>query len=161
MKITLTPTDLIERCVWSKYEYFILKDMSLEEKKLLVAENKEFEIDEKSAYLIGLLKTLYTDNLVHRFNEHMIESLTIKSFAINDKKAMVTRDSIYQEIYGFQKRFPAYYKPNADIESSLKELKDYCQNIVDLVSKLPITLFQDTPCISLFRIKKLLNVHGV
>lgn len=160
MKITLTPVDLIERCVWSKYDYFILKDMSAEEKKLLVAENKEFEIDEQTAYLIGLLKTLYTDNLVHKFNEHMIQSLTIKSFATKDKKAIVTRDSVYSEVNEFKKKFPSFYTPSAELAKPIDDLRAYMEEVIRQVSKLPIYLHDSIPCISLYRIKKLLNVHG-
>jgi hypothetical protein len=66
MKILVCPEDLIKRCVWDHYVYYVLG--SDKEGERILKENNEFEIDERSAVVIGLLKVIETENLIHKFN---------------------------------------------------------------------------------------------
>ena len=77
MKIILCAEDLIRRCVWDSYVYYVLgSDKDAEQ---LLKENKEFEISERDALVIGLLKVIETSNLIHKFNTYVVDFLTNKS----------------------------------------------------------------------------------
>ena len=73
MKILITPEDIVKRCLWDNYVYYIL-DSNKEAEKILL-ENKEIELTEKDAFVIGLLKVMETENLIHRFNMNVSEFL--------------------------------------------------------------------------------------
>ena len=66
MQIKVTAEDLIRRCVWDNYVYYIVGSEKEAEKKL--KENSEFELSERDALIIGLLKVIETDNLIFKFN---------------------------------------------------------------------------------------------
>ena len=55
MIITVTPEDLIRRCLWADYKRFALNKKSEQEIQLLVKENKPISITEDLGYAIGLL----------------------------------------------------------------------------------------------------------
>jgi len=77
MKIAITPEDLVRRCLWDHFVYYILgSDKNAE---IMLNENKELELSEKDALVIGLLKTIETDNLIHKFNTYVVDFLTNKS----------------------------------------------------------------------------------
>ena len=87
MQIKVSPEDLIKRCVWDHYVYYVLgSDKNAEQ---LLKENKEFEISERDALVIGLLKVIETSNLIHKFNTYVVEFLTNKS--INQGKDVLVR----------------------------------------------------------------------
>ena len=77
MEITITPEDLIRRCVWDNYTYYILG--SEKEAERILKENQQISITERDALIIGLLKVIETDNLIHKFNTYIFEILTNKS----------------------------------------------------------------------------------
>jgi len=77
MKITIRPSGIIKRCCWDAYVYYVLKS-DKEGQKLLEAD-EEFEISEKDALVMGLLKVIETDNLIHKFNGYIVEVLMNKS----------------------------------------------------------------------------------
>ena len=56
MQITILPEDLIRRCVWDNYVYYIVGSEKEAEKILL--ENKETQISERDALVIGLLDAI-------------------------------------------------------------------------------------------------------
>jgi hypothetical protein len=77
MKILISPEDIIKRGCWDSYVYYIVgSDKDAQE---ILKENKEFEISERDALIIGLLKVLETENLIHRFNNYIYELLVNKS----------------------------------------------------------------------------------
>ena len=66
MQITIQPEELIKMCLWDSYVYYILG--SDKEAEKILKENKEMAISERDALIIGLLKVIETDNLIHKFN---------------------------------------------------------------------------------------------
>ena len=70
MQIKITPEDILKRGLWDYYTYYIIGNEK--ESQELLKNNKEFIISEKDAIVIGLLKVMETDNLIHRFNDYLI-----------------------------------------------------------------------------------------
>lgn len=128
MIITLTPNDIIKRCLWTAYKKFSLRDKSESEIEKIVKEDKLISMDEEMAYVIGLLKVIETDNLTYRFNNHIIDILKIKSTIFNNDVYISVR-VIETELNIFKKRFPNYWKPESDYEKGLTELNQYIERI--------------------------------
>ena len=85
MKILITPEDIVKRCLWDSYTYYIVG--SEKEAEKLLKENKEFELSERDAIVIGLFKVMETDNLIHRFNDYLTHFLTVRS--LKDKEGFL------------------------------------------------------------------------
>ena len=136
MKIVLTPHDIIERALWWKYQYYILDGMSQDKIDKIVEENEEFEITEREALIINLLKCIETDNLKHRLNQHVLHLLSVKSAEVDkDKKKVyaIRKNAIDDELTTFLKNFPEKWDAKANYKYSLEEVKEY---IVGLKEKL-------------------------
>lgn len=138
MQIIVNPNDIIERCLWDKYVRFCLKDESKNDIDKIIKNNKPISLSEEDAYVIGLLKVIKTDNLVHRFNEDMIENLQIKS-SMYDDQLFVKKSAINKQIDSYLNKFPDSYEPPLNYKESLNDLKDYIKKIQNKVSKLSIT----------------------
>ena len=141
MIITLTPEDLIKRCLWSDYKRFVLKDKNEEEIKNIVKENKPMALTENDAYAIGLLKVIETDNLIHRFTIHMKETINIKS-TIFDKNVFMSVRIVENELESFKKRFPEYWSPDTVYESSIKELNEHITELQESIKTFDIYEFK-------------------
>ena len=63
MKIFITPEEIVRLCLWDLYSYYIVG--SEKESEKILKENKEIELSEKDGYVIGFLKTMESDNLIH------------------------------------------------------------------------------------------------
>lgn len=137
MQIILTPNDIIQRCLWDKYKKFILYEKTEEEVKKIVDDNKPFSISEEDAYAIGLLRIIETDNLVHRFNENILDVLQIKSNIIKDE-LYINKTTLTREVSTYMLKFPDYYKSPFNYKQSIEELKDYLKKIEKSVSELEI-----------------------
>jgi hypothetical protein len=124
MQIQVFPTDLVVRCCWDNYTYYVLgSDKNAEQ---LLKENKEFEISERDALVIGLLKVIETPNLIHKFNTYIVELLTNKS--INQGKDVIVRKkALESSVDKFLDKFPDYWVPNTEYKSSLTDLVDYIE----------------------------------
>ena len=70
MKIEICPEELIKRCVWDNYVYYIIG--SDKEAEKLLKENLTIEISERDALIIGVLKIMETENLIHKYNTYVI-----------------------------------------------------------------------------------------
>lgn len=124
MQIRVFPTDLVVRCVWDNYTYYVLG--SEKDAEALLKENKEFEISERDALIIGLLKVIETPNLIHKFNTYIVEFLTNKS--INQGKDVIVRKkALESSVDKFVDKFPDYWVPNTEYKKSLTELVDYIE----------------------------------
>lgn len=124
MKIILCAEDLVKRCVWDNYTYYVLG--SEKDAEALLKENKEFEISERDALIIGLLKVIETPNLIHKFNTYIVEFLTNKS--INQGKDVIVRKkALESSVDKFVDKFPDYWVPNTEYKKSLTELVDYIE----------------------------------
>jgi hypothetical protein len=135
MKILITPEDIVKRCLWDSYTYYIVG--SEKEAEKLLKENAEFELSERDAIVIGLLKVMETDNLIHRFNDYLTHFLTVRS--VKDKESfLIKKKSLEANIDKFLDKFPDYWTPNTFYTSSLKDLVEYIDNLRDEIEKLDI-----------------------
>ena len=137
MQIKIYPEDLIKRCLWDSYVYYILG--SEKEAEKILKENKEMEISERDALIIGLLKIIETDNLIHKFNTYVVEILTNKSIHSPQKDGLLIRKKTFDTaIDKFVDKFPDYWEPSTNWTNSLKELIDYIANMKKDVDELEI-----------------------
>jgi hypothetical protein len=137
MQIKVYPEDLIKRCLWDSYVYYILG--SEKEAEKILKENKEMDITERDALIIGLLKTIETDNLIHKFNTYVIEILTNKSIHSPQKDGLLIRKKTFDTaIDKFVDKFPDYWYPSTTWTNSLKDLIDYIANMKKEVEALEI-----------------------
>ena len=135
MKIILCAEDIVKRCLWDSYTYYIVG--SDKEAEKILKENKEFELSERDAIVLGLLKVMETDNLVHRFNDYMVHFLTIKSIKEKDE-VLVRKRSVEIAIEKFLDKFPDYWVPPANYANALKDLISYIDELKEKIEKLEI-----------------------
>jgi hypothetical protein len=136
MKIVLCAEDIIKRCLWDNYVYYILGGSDKEAEKIL-KENLEIEVSEKDALVIGLLKVIETDNLIHKFNGYVMELLTNKS--LKEKELLLVRKkALDAAIDKFVEKFPDYWEPSTRYRNGLSDLVDYVENIKKDVEKLEV-----------------------
>jgi hypothetical protein len=145
MQIRVFPTDLLKRCIWDHYVYYVLGSDKDGEK--ILNENKEFEISEKDALVIGLLKVIETDNLIHKFNTHIVDLLSNKSINSNqtsDKiKILIRKKTLDTSTDKFLDKFPDYWVPDVFYKKSLIDLVDYIQEFKNKIEKLEIYKISD------------------
>lgn len=141
MTIKLHPEDIVRRCLWDHYVYYILGGSDKEAERLL-KENEQIEISEKDALVIGLLKVIETDNLIHKFNGYVMELLTNKS--IKEKEALLIRKKTFDAaVDKFVEKFPDYWEPNSLFRRGLEDLVLYVENIKKDVDCLEISKIVD------------------
>jgi len=135
MKISIYPEDIVKRCVWDHYVYYIVG--SEKEAEKILKENKELEISERDALVIGLLKVIETDNLIHKLNTYVMEFLTNKS--IKEKDLLLVRKKTFDyAVDKFVDKFPDYWEPNLLYTKALKDLVEYIDIIKLEIEKLEI-----------------------
>lgn len=136
MQIKITPEDIIKRGLWDFYTYYIVG--SEKEAQELLKKNEEFILSERDAIVIGLLKVMETDNLIHRFNDYLMHFLSIRS--IKEKTdALIKKKAIESSIEKFLSKFPDYWKPESNYASALKDLKKYIEDLSAKIAQLEIT----------------------
>jgi hypothetical protein len=140
MQIRVSPTDLIVRCVWDHYVYYVLG--SEKEGEKVLKKNEEFEISERDALVIGLLKVIETDNLIHKFNTYIVDFLTNKSIN-NNNQVLVRKKALEICIDKFLDKFPDYWIPNTTYKNSLSELVDYIEEFKLKIEKLEVQKVSD------------------
>lgn len=160
MKIILRPSDIIKRCLWDTYVYYVVG--SEKEAEKLLSEDNEFELSERDAIVIGLLKVMETDNLIHRFNDYMVHFLTIKSLKEKDE-VLVRKKSTELTIQKFLEKFPEYWTPPANFSFALNELNSYIESLRADIIELDTVVVNiqnvNYECYSSNSIKKLLNFN--
>ncbi len=119
MQILTKPEDLIKRCVWDNYVYYVVG--SDKEAEKLLKENQIIELSERDALIIGLLKVIETDNLIHKFNTYVVEILTNKSIKEKDY-TLIRKKTFDSAIDKFLDKFPDYWEPNTVYTNALKDL---------------------------------------
>ena len=136
MIIKIHPEDIIKRCLWDHYVYYILGGSDKEAEKIL-KENVEVEVSEKDALVIGLLKVIETDNLIHKFNGYVMELLTNKS--LKEKELLLVRKKAFDAaVDKFVDKFPDYWEPSTSYRNGLTDLVIYVENIKKDVEKLEV-----------------------
>jgi hypothetical protein len=168
MKILVTPEDLVKRCVWDGYVYYILG--SDKEGEKLLSSNLEFEISERDALVIGLLKIIETPNLIHKFNTYLVDFLGNKSINHIEESgdtstsySLVRKKSTELIIDKFLDKFPDYWIPNDIYKKSLSELVEYIDDIKEKINTLEVFKITDKfgthEFISSTKIKKSLSFN--
>jgi hypothetical protein len=142
MQIIVTPNDIIQRCLWDKYKRFCLHDKNEDEIKNIVDANKPVSLNENDAYVIGLLKIIETDNLVHRFNDDIFEFLQIKSSIIKDD-LYISKYAMNKYISSYYDKFPEYYDPTINYKKGLSELREYIKIIEKRIDGLETTTIKN------------------
>lgn len=133
MRILVKPEELIRLCLWDNYTYYILGSDKDAERILL--ENQEFEITDKDALVIGLIKILETSNLIHKFNTFMMDFLTNKSVSYSDQ-ILIKRRILEAAIDKFLDKFPDYWTPDLEYKKALTDLIKYIGDFKANVEKL-------------------------
>ena len=70
MEINLHAEELVRICVWDNYVYYVVG--SEKEAEKILKENLKIELTERDALIIGILKVIETDNLIHKFNTYVV-----------------------------------------------------------------------------------------
>jgi hypothetical protein len=135
MQIKITPEDIVKRGMWDFYTYYIIG--SEKESQELLKKNEEFILSEKDAIVIGLLKVIETDNLIHRFNDYLIHFLTIRSIK-ERTDALIKKKTLESAIEKFMAKFPIYWKSPINYQNALKDLKVYVDDVSSKISDLEI-----------------------
>lgn len=160
MQIKIYPDEIIKRCLWDSYVYYILG--TEKEAQKILEENEEMIISERDALVIGLLKVIETDNLIHKFNGYIVEVLTNKSSA-SSGVLMIRTKVIDSAIDKFLSKFPEYWTPGANWVTALSDLKVYIEGLKEKVSKLEVHTITDRNITSDFygsnNVKKLLKFN--
>ena len=141
MQILITPEDIIKRCLWLEYKKFVLKGKNEDEIDDIIIKNKPDVLSENDAYVIGLLRVVETEDLIHRFNKDINDLLTIKSTIHNvngDNKVLINKFSLLKEMMDFKERFPVSYDAKQPYKDAIKEVKEYVTKIYDDISKMTI-----------------------
>jgi len=114
MKLYITPHEIVEKALWYKYEYYILRDLSVDQIEKILEENEEFILSEEHGLVIGLINTIQTNNLIHRLNQHILRILADKSTEILGKlkknMVVINKNSVEDELNKFLKNFPDIWK---------------------------------------------------
>ena len=135
MKIKIYPEDIVRMCLWDHYVYYIIG--SEKEAEKLLKENVEMELSERDALVIGLLKVIETDNLIHKFNTYVMEFLTNKS--IKEKEYLLVRKKTFDwAVDKFVDKFPDYWEPSLLYTKALKDLVEYIDIIKLEIEKLEV-----------------------
>lgn len=143
MKILVTPHDIIERALWYKYQNLILDGMTQEEIDEMVTKNEEFEISERDALVINLVKCIETDNLKHRLNQYILHLLSVKSTDVETgpkKMLSITKKTIEYELSTFLKNFPPTWEPKLNYKAGLKECREYIDELKEKLQDLTVTI---------------------
>ena len=133
MKILIKPSDIVKRCLWDAYAYYIVG--SEKEAEKLLKEDKEFELTERDGIVIGLLKVMETDNLIHRFNDYMVHTLHIKSIK-EGEDIIIRKKSVEVAIEKFLDKFPDYWIPPLNYVEALKDLVKYIDDLKERIEEL-------------------------
>ena len=126
MQITINPEDLIRRCVWDNYVYYVLG--SEKEAEKILKENQPMSLTERDALIIGLLKVIESDNLIFKFNTYVVEILSNKSIKEKDY-TLIRKKTFDTAIDKFLDKFPDYWEPNTIWTNSLKDLVEYLNDM--------------------------------
>jgi hypothetical protein len=158
MKLIVTPEDIIKRCLWNDFQYYVLKDKDIEK---VVTENKEFELNEEDALIIGLLKILETPNLVHRLKQQINNLLVLKSLKY-ETKLYIGKNNVVSLIENFKKNFPASYNcKDGKFAMGMQEAFKYADELLKDIEGLQthsITIKDLTyTCLQVMSIKKLID----
>ncbi len=177
MKLIVKPSDLIKRFIWDKYQHFCLQYVQFAEINKIIEEDKEFEISEAHAFVIGLTNVIYTDKVVHKLKMYLKELLENKSFDEMITSTEVSQESGEDETYqtvkllvnkqiiidganDFLNKIPKNWDPSGETNifySELKNIPALTKAFIAAINSLPVTIVQDWPCVKYISVKKTIN----
>ena len=130
MQIKITPEDIVKRGMWDFYTYYIIG--SEKEAQELLKKNEEFILSEKDAIVIGLLKVMETDNLIHRFNDYLVHFLSIRS--IKEKSdALIKKKTLEQNKQNREKQIKDQTDRIAELEKEIDGLKGQLEDTIGYI----------------------------
>lgn len=158
MTVSVKPSDLVKRCLWDMYVYYVVGSEKIAEE--ILKEDIEFEISETDAIVIGLLKCIETNNLIHKFNEHMIHMLSVKS-SKNENSLFIRKKTVETTIEKFIGKFPDYWDMPLDYKRGFSDLQVYVTELQASIENLEIHKMTFQNCVyesySSAAVKKILN----
>ncbi len=157
MTIKIQPSDLISRFIWDTYEYHILDGKTNAEKNKIIEEDKEFEISEEDAFVIGLTNVIYTNEVIYKFKQFLRSILENKHFE-QDNRKYINRQLLINCIYTFKNKIPKTYVSRSNqFNNELQQLPALYTKFTDAVSALTAITVQDCPCVKYGQVKKVIN----
>jgi len=160
MTIKVYPEDLIKLGVWDSYVYYVVGSESEAEEQL--KKNEEFEIKDTDALVIGLLKVIETNNLIHRLNGYVTDFLTNKSSKMQGK-ALIRKKLILSAFDKFRNKYPSYWDAPIDYKNGIDNMDKYIESVVEKIENLEthkVTIqFGTFEYLSSKQVKKLLEFN--
>lgn len=157
MRITVTPSDLIKRFIWDKYEDFCLDGKNNAEINKIIEDNQEFEITEEDAFVIGLTNVIYTTEVIYKFKQFLREILDNKNFE-QDNRLYINRQILLDCVYDFKKKIPKKWSCDDTVfNHELLQLPQVYEAFEKGVNNLTTINVQEWPCVKYAQVKKIIN----
>ena len=176
MKLLVKPSDLIKRFIWDQYEHFCLHDISNGEIEKIIKEDKEFEISEPDAFVVGLTNVIYSDKVIYKYKIYLKDLLENKSFdagnpttETNDDgeeetfhkvKMMINKELVINHAKLFFNKLPKTWDSSKESNMFNREtaqIPDLSKKLCTIIEKLPTTMIQGWPCVKYISVKKAIN----
>lgn len=135
MKIIIKPSDIVKLCLFDNFAFYVIG--SNDKAASLLEEDKEFELSHNDALVIGLLKVIETDHLVFKFNDYIVHLLMSKSFNYGDN-VYIRKKMIDNAVDSFMNKFPKTWKPEANFQKRMDDLRQYIDNVKQILSELEV-----------------------
>lgn len=159
MKIIMTPEDIIKVGCWDMYVKYILKGQDPQE---VLSKNEEFEITEKDALVIGILKNVRTPHLVHRLNRYLEDVLRNKSMT-HKGQPYIQSKTVLGALESFLEKYPDYWSPDFEYGQGLSTVKEYITELREQFGSLTVVEIQmqfgSYPYVNSSQVNKLLNYN--
>lgn len=133
MKIILKPSDLVKLCLYDNFTTYVIGNT--DRANNLLEEDLDFELSHNDALVIGLLKVIETDHLIHKFNDYMVNILMTKSFNY-EGKAHIKKSIIDKVIENFLAKFPKNWKPEINYKNRYDDLVIYLDKVKNIFDSL-------------------------
>lgn len=157
MVIKVKPSDLISRFIWDKYEQFCLDGKSNTDKNKIIEDDFEFEISENDAFVIGLTNVIYTNEVIHKFRQHLRYVLENKSFE-QDNRKYINRQLIINGIAEFKNKIPKTFTSKSNqFNTELSQLPEIYTKFAEAINNLTTITVQECICVKYGQVKKVIN----
>src|ERR1035437_9040656 len=176
MKLIVKPSDLIKRFIWDKYEQFILLNLSNANIEKIIKEDKEFEISESDAFVIGLTCVIYTDKVIYKYKIYLRELLENKSFdtgnpttetneegeeeTVNKVKLMINKEIAIDNAKLFLNKLPKCWDSSKEsnmFNREILQISAVSEKLCQTIEKLPTSVIDGWPCVKYISVKKSIN----
>lgn len=157
MEIKIKPSELIERFIWDKYVYYCLSDNNKSEIQEIIENNLEINISEEDSFVIGLTNVIYTDELLYKFKQYILDVLFNKNTEY-DRRLYVNKQLLLDNIIIFKNKIPQnYISDNIIFNKNLNEIQDKYEIFAIYIDNLEITLIDEWEFVKCGQVKKILN----